>query len=122
MDTLHVEAVLPVYLLHLIPYGDPVVLAPRGNFTQAHNGNNGIFVPCMRSGKASVALLKAEHVLVIMILLKPLDLLTYILESGKYLYKLYIKCGGYRICKVRRNDRLYKCRILRQCACCLSLS
>ena len=57
------------------------------HFAECHHGNDRVFVSCMSSYKTAIAFLIAEHILMAACLLKELDLLPDVFESGKCLYE-----------------------------------
>ena len=83
LDVIFVVAVFLVHIDHGIPQCLTLCLVVSCCFTQSHRCNDRIFVSCMCSDQAAIALLESEEVGSFSTLFKTKDLLSDVFESGQ---------------------------------------
>ena len=114
LDRIFIISKLLIHVDHCIPESLALCLVVSCCLTKCHSCNDSIFISCIGSDQAAVALLKSEQICTLATVFKSKDLLSDVFKSGKYFDEVYTVSLGDRICQVCCNNSLYKSSILRK--------
>ena len=114
LDRIFIITKLFVHLDHCIPESLALSLVVCSSFAECHCSNDRIFVPCICTDQAAVALFKSKEIASLAALLESKDLLSDKLKSCQNLDQLHSVSLRDRICQVCGNDCLDQCAILRK--------
>ena len=114
LDRIFIISKLLIHVDHCIPESLALCLVVSCCLTKCHSCNDSIFISCIGSDQAAVALLKSEKICTLATVFKSKDLLSDVFKSGKYFDEVYTVSLGDRICQVCCNNSLYKSSILRK--------
>ena len=111
-----------IHINHCIPECFSLSFIVRSNLAKHHNRYTGIFIPCISSGKAAIALFQSKHIIMRSCLLEEFNLLSNIFESCQYFDQCSIIISCNCLCHICCYDCLNKCRILWHCSVLCTLS